>query len=171
MNKKIIIIASACLVVLVLLTSAFLINKHRLNNAVVKVNADTFHYEFVERFSGNRWDLYMNGSGRRTASFSPYDGVTKEEMRQLFSDSKNMTEKYNLENVRVYSIKLSQENYITPTVIYTINGADFYCWNDDVEKSNQDAETNVRLLELYHHISESDLNEIIPTTPKTQGNN
>lgn len=120
----------------------------------IEVDKYSFQYEYQERFSGNIWKLYYNN--KIVCYFEPFEGVTYEEMKFHLMEKKLEKKIYTKENIRVYALPLFQyqSKY---KIIYTVDGAKFNCWNDDMQCVDEKEAVKKRLSQLYQYISEDAL--------------
>ncbi|MCI8955670.1 MAG: hypothetical protein HFG29_01625 [Eubacterium sp.] len=114
-----------------------------------------FKYKYQERFSGNIWKLFCND--KEVCSFEPFEGLAYEEMKEHLTRKELVKEIYCIEKIRVYALPLIQyeRKY---EIIYTLDGVNFYCWNNDMAYTDSDIKQ--RLSELYKHISEEVLKKV-----------
>jgi len=160
--KKIIIGLICILTLTTIIILLIMMNSHKANHINVKFDKDEFKFSRNQvTFSATTWELYINNDEIRVCSFVPHDGLSSNGMSE-FVKSQNVIEKiYDKEDVRIYRILLyvnTNQTNTYPAIVYTINGTDFYCWNDENDEN--------RLIELYEHFSEIDFNNLINITPK-----
>jgi hypothetical protein len=161
MKKRIVlkVILAAFLVVPVLI-GILQVVKHYDNRISNKREYDTFNFTFNESFSGNAWDLTMNNSRYCVVSLTPYKA--KKEMKEILKSPQIIQAVFIENDVRIYAILLSE--YHNYTIIYTLNGTNFYCWNKEINLVKPDAEATARLAELYGFVPYEEIVSAATTT-------
>ncbi|MCH5268099.1 MAG: hypothetical protein J1E62_07120 [Lachnospiraceae bacterium] len=126
---------------------------------VVQKGEDIFNYIYREQYSdGKRWELYINEN--YAFYVEPFEGLSYKEMREHLENVDLIKTICDEGNIRVYAIPFV-EYESKYEILYTVNGIDFYRWNEnvtEVAKSNKYAtEAQNRLTELYKYVSEEEL--------------
>lgn len=153
MKKKIIVIISI-LIVLLVVWLLFYYFKENNYHVLIQKDKDTFEYEFIEAFSGNEWDLYVNEY--YVYSISPFEGCSEKEMERHLSNGQKIKCFYDKENIRIYGLPLEQykSKY---EIIYTVNGLEFHSLKEDIKKYKEDIAIEQRLDQLYEKYPKEEL--------------
>lgn len=151
------IIYSVLIVVISSMVLLIGVLNYHTNNAKIRITEDDFRFCFTTSFKGNRWKLYINSSKKMLCSFVPLDGMSQREMKQKLGE--DIVTLYNSKKVRVYCILDCAYHVEGYPIVYTLDGKEFYLWNEDDTCMEKDAKK--RLEKLYEHIEQEELKEYI----------
>lgn len=159
MKKNIILIL---LILVGLLVAIFLqkyfslnLNLDKEDSVEFTIDNTDFQYRYKQKFSGNQWYVYIDK--KRVCTFEPFEAYTVDEMKKHLENKERIKVIYNNgDGVCVYALPLIQyeKKYY---FIYSLDGQNFFCWNDDILE--KDENTQNRLLQLYTYVSEDILME------------